>query len=192
MKAAKACRRPRDSSRVLYRITCVFPIPFNEGPLATGTDHTATPSHIPWPPILLVLVVAAAIMLARVYPLPWPGLDDVYARFVGLGIGLVGFALIVWAAVTMWRHKTTVLPNRGVNELVTEGPFRWRRNPIYLGDAMVLLGVAEMSKNIWFAILVPLFVLLVTWLAILPEERHLEAKFGERWRAYRDRTRRWI
>ena len=160
--------------------------------MAHGNDPIDTPNTVPWPPILLVVVVVAAALLIRVAPLPWPGLDDVYARFVGLAIGAAGLGLIGWAAVTMWRHKTTVLPNRGVSELVTEGPFRWRRNPIYLGDALVLLGVAEMTKNIWFAILVPVFMVLVTWLAILPEERHLEAKFGDRLRAYRDSTRRWI
>lgn len=160
--------------------------------MAPRDDMLQTPSAVPWPPILLVAVVAASALLVRVYPLRWPGIDDVYARFIGLAIGAIGLALIVWAALTMWRHKTTVLPNRGVSELVTDGPFGWRRNPIYLGDALVLLGVAEMTKNIWFAILVPVFMVLVTWLAILPEERHLEAKFGDRWRAYRDNTRRWL
>lgn len=148
------------------------------------------PSSIPWPPILLVVVVIAAALLIRIWPLPWPGLDDAGARFIGLGVGAAGLGLIVWSALTMWRHKTTVLPNKGVDELVTDGPYRWRRNPIYIGDALVLLGVAEMTKNIWFVILVPPFLLAVLWLAILPEERHLEAKFGDRWRAYRDATRR--
>ena len=150
------------------------------------------PSAIPWPPILLLATVVASAVLIRVVPLRWPGLDDAAARFIGLGFGVAGLALIFWSAITMWRHKTTVLPNRGVSELVTDGPYRFRRNPIYIGDALVLLGIAEMTKNIWFAILVPVFALLVTWLAILPEERHLEAKFGDRWRAYRDTTRRWL
>ncbi|MCB1504915.1 MAG: isoprenylcysteine carboxylmethyltransferase family protein [Hyphomicrobiaceae bacterium] len=150
------------------------------------------PSAVPWPPILLLIAVIAGIALNRLHPLAWPGEDDRAARFVGLGFGVLGLVLIGWAAITMWRHKTTVLPNRGVSELVTDGPYKWRRNPIYVGDAMVLLGVAQMTNNIWFAILVLPFVMAVTWLAILPEERHLEAKFGDRWRDYRDQTRRWI
>lgn len=160
--------------------------------MTSSAGNIDRPSAIPWPPILLLLAVVVAMALNRFYPLPWPGLDDAAARFIGLGFGVAGLALILWAAVTMWRHKTTVLPNRGVSELVTDGPYRWRRNPIYVGDALVLFGVAEMTNNIWFAILVLPFMALVTWLAILPEERHLEAKFGDRWRAYRDRTRRWI
>ncbi|MBL8565270.1 MAG: isoprenylcysteine carboxylmethyltransferase family protein [Hyphomicrobiaceae bacterium] len=155
----------------------------------TGPER---PGAIPWPPVLLAVAALAALMLGRHYPLAWPGLDDAAARFIGVGLGVAGLALILWAAMTLWRHKTTVLPHRGASDLVTDGPFRWRRNPIYIGDALVLLGLAEMTKNVWFAILVPVFLALVTWLAILPEERHLEARFGERWRAYRDRTRRLI
>lgn len=153
---------------------------------------TERPSPVPWPPILLVAAFLAGLFLQRVYPLPWPGLDDWPARLVGLGIGAAGLALILWAAITLWRHRTTVMPTRGVSELVTDGPFRFRRNPIYIGDAMVLLGLAEITKSLWMVLLVPVFAGLVTWLAILPEERHLEAKFGDAWRAYRDRTRRWI
>lgn len=163
-----------------------------ETALVSELTPVSRPSSVPWPPLLLVMAVVAAVALNRMRPLPWPGVHDTPARIVGLGIGVAGLALIVWAAMTLWRHNTTVLPNRGVSELVTDGPFRWRRNPIYVGDAMVLLGAAEMTNNIWFAIIVVPFVLLVTWLAILPEERHLEAKFGDRWRAYRDSTRRWI
>jgi protein-S-isoprenylcysteine O-methyltransferase Ste14 len=158
----------------------------------TATEHTERPNSIPWPPLLLVVAVLAGVGLGRYAPLPWPGLDDTAARFVGYGLGLAGLALVVWAAMTLWRHKTTVLPNKGVSELVTDGPFRFRRNPIYIGDALIMLGIGEISKNVWLVILVPVFLALVTWLAILPEERHLEAKFGERWRAYRDRTRRLI
>lgn len=163
-----------------------------QGETQTEAAHAERPSSIPWPPLLLVAAVLAGLGLGRVSPLPWPGLDDTAARFVGFGLGLFGLALILWAARTLWRHKTTVLPNKGVSELVTDGPFRFRRNPIYIGDALIMLGLAEISKNVWLVILVPVFLGLVTWLAILPEERHLEAKFGARWRAYRDSTRRLI
>jgi protein-S-isoprenylcysteine O-methyltransferase Ste14 len=57
---------------------------------------------------------------------------------------------------------------------------------------MILLSIAELTKNIWFALLALVYAGLVTWLAILPEERHLEAKFGDAYRAYKAATRRWI
>ncbi|HRD77426.1 MAG TPA: isoprenylcysteine carboxylmethyltransferase family protein, partial [Hyphomicrobiaceae bacterium] len=87
---------------------------------------------------------------------------------------------------------TTFRPDRPAGRLVTDGPYRFRRHPIYIADALILLGLAELSKNIWLVILTPVFAVLVTWLAIRPEERHLEARFGDEWRAYRDRTRLWL
>ncbi len=156
------------------------------------TTDSAAPSSVPWPPILIVAVVAAAIVLGRLAPLPWPGEADAMARLVGRGLGLAGLALLAWSAITLRRHATTVRPDRPATALVTDGPFRYRRNPIYLADALILLGIAELTQNIWFAIVVLPFAALVTWLAILPEEQHLEARFGEAYRVYKATTRRWV
>lgn len=114
------------------------------------------------------------------------------AHVAGLGLGLAGIALIVWASWTLRRHGTTILPDKAADALVTDGPFRFRRNPIYIGHVLALLGVAEVTHNIWFAILAAAYVPLVTWLAVLPEERHLEERFGDAYRDYKSRTRRWI
>ncbi|MCL4767781.1 MAG: isoprenylcysteine carboxylmethyltransferase family protein [Hyphomicrobiaceae bacterium] len=150
------------------------------------------PSGFPWPPVLLVLTVAAAWVLQNVFPLSWPGVGDMASRIAGLGLGLAGLALMAWAVVTLRRASTTVLPHSGATALVTDGPFRYRRNPIYLADMLILLGLAELTRNIWLVLLTPVFGLLVTWLAILPEERHLEARFGDAYRAYKERTRRLL
>lgn len=160
-------------------------------PLDTPSAHER-PAVFPWPPALLAAVVAAAIALDRMMPLSWPGMDDAPARFIGLGAGLAGLVLLAWSALTLRRHHTTVLPNKGADALVTSGPYRFRRNPIYLADVLILLGLAELTKNIWLVGGALIFALLVTWLAIVPEERHLEAKFGDAYRAYKERTRRWI
>lgn len=150
------------------------------------------PGGFPWPPVLLAVLVTAALFLGRVMPLPWPGMDDTPARVIGLCAGLAGLVLLAWSALTLRRHRTTILPNKGADALVTTGPYRFRRNPIYLADVLILLGVAEVTKNTWLVGGALLFALLVTWLAIIPEERHLEAKFEDAYRAYKERTRRWI
>ena len=150
------------------------------------------PSIIPWPPILLAASVASAMLLPQLYQLSWPGTDDTAARAVGLSIGLGGIVLMFWSVWTLRRAKTTVLPHQGADVLVTGGPY-WRfRNPIYIADVMLLLGLAELTKNIWFVIVAAVFVVLVTWLAILPEERHLEARFGDEYSKYKQRSRRWL
>lgn len=153
---------------------------------------TAPPSTVPWPPILLVATVATAVALGHVLPLSWPGESDWPARMAGRGIGLAGLVLFGWAAWTLHRHGTTILPDKATTVLVTDGPFRFRRNPIYIAQVLILFGAAEITQNVWFAILALPFAGLVTWLAILPEERHLEARFGDAYRAYKAKTRRWI
>jgi protein-S-isoprenylcysteine O-methyltransferase Ste14 len=157
-----------------------------------STSTTSRPSAIPWPPLLFVAVVAGGWLLGRLYPLRWPGLDDLPARLVGYGLGVAGIALMAWALVALHRAGTTFEPHKGADKLVTSGPFAWRRNPIYMGHVLMFLGLAQVTYNVWFAILSPVYALAVFWLAILPEERHLEERFGEAYRAYKERTRRWF
>jgi protein-S-isoprenylcysteine O-methyltransferase Ste14 len=126
------------------------------------------------------------------WPLPWPGINDSPAHWVGLGFGLAGVGLIVWAGWTLRKSGTTFLPAGAASVLVTTGPFVRFRNPIYLGDALVLLGTAEITKSIWFVVAALIFGVLVTILQIIPEERHLERQFGDAYLDYKARTRRWI
>lgn len=158
----------------------------------TNSDIAERPSSIPWPPLLLIGVLAGAVVLGRLAPLHWPGLDDWPARAVGLGLGAAGVALLIASILTLRRHGTTVMPVAGASALVTSGPFRRFRNPIYLSDALILLGIAEITKNVWFVVGAAVFAVLVTWLAIVPEEHHLEARFGDDYLDYKAKTRRWL
>lgn len=149
-------------------------------------------NRVPWPPILLVDGVLAAWLAGRYAPLAWPGTDDLAARVVGIGFGVAGAALIAWAVITMRRANTTIMPHGRSDHLVTTGPFARFRNPIYLGDTLLFLFLAEITKNFYFVVAAVLFVILVTALQIIPEERHLKARFGEAYETYRARSRRWI
>ena len=163
-----------------------MPTPESANPFLTR------PSAFPWPPVLLVGVVAASVTLDRLAPIAWPGLNDLPARIIGFSIGGLGVLLAVWAIWTMRQAQTTVMPHMGAEKLVTSGPFARFRNPIYLADVMILFGLAELTKNIWLAAGALTFAVLVTWLAVLPEERHLEARFGADYRAYKASSRRWL
>ena len=157
-----------------------------------ATPQDMRPSAVPWPAILLAAALAAGVLLGRLYPLPWPGLDDLPARAIGYGLGVAGIALMTWGTVTLYRANTTVLPHKRADRLVTQGAFRFRRNPIYMGEVLLFLGLAQATGNIWLAIVAPLFAVAVFGLAILPEERHLEARFGEDYLDYKAHTRRWF
>lgn len=150
------------------------------------------PAAVPWPPILVGAVLAAGVLLGRFYPLAWPGMDDLPARIIGYGVGAAGIALVAWGFLTLWRAGTTIMPNQRADLLVTGGAFRFRRNPIYMGEVLIFLGLAELTHNIWFAILAPLLAIGLYVLAIRPEEQHLEIRFGQAYLDYKERTRRWF
>ena len=146
----------------------------------------------PWPPVLFVAAIIAALLMSWLLPLPWPGIDDAPAHWIGLGFGVVGLVLMILGFKALIDHRTTVLPNKTSTTLVTRGPYRWFRNPIYLGQVLLLFAGAEITKSIWFVVAGLVFGVLVTVLQIVPEERHLEAQFGDAYLDYKVRTRRWI
>jgi len=162
----------------------------------TETKIPGTPTGrantFPWPPVLFLAVIAAGLLANWLLPLPWPGLDDAPARAIGLGFGVIGVVLIALSVRALIAHGTTVRPDETSTVLVTSGPYAWFRNPIYLGAVLLLFAGAEITKSIWFVAAGLIFGALVTILQILPEERHLEAQFGDAYLNYKARTRRWI
>lgn len=151
------------------------------------------PNRLPWPPLIYIGAVAIAIILNWVYPLPW--LRGPFAEFL-LGLGLViivGAVIIDVAAMrAMTRARTTIMPHRGSEHLVTGGPFSFTRNPIYLGNTLIMFGLGLISGILWFFVLGLVAAFLTQKLAIEREEKHLEAKFGKKFRDYAKRVRRWI
>ncbi len=158
----------------------------------SDATHPEAATTFPWPPVLFIAAIAAAWLLTLFAPLPWPGLDDTAAHWIGVGFGALGLSLVVSGFWTLFAHRTTYLPHRASTTLVTSGPFARFRNPIYLGEALLLLYGAEITKSIWFVGAALLFGILVTALQIIPEERHLEATFGDEYLDYKARSRRWI
>ena len=107
---------------------------------------------------------------------------------------LAGLALMAAAAWTMFRARTTVNPLKPerATRLVTSGVFAVSRNPIYLGDALILLALAIGFGNAANFLLLPLFVWFIGRFQIRAEERALEQRFGADYRAYCARVRRWL
>lgn len=156
----------------------------------TAPGDPSAPSSVPWPPALLAAGLIGGLLLHNVYPL---GFARGFAG-VWLGAGLVGAALAIdfWVFAIFKRANTNIRPDRPAHALVTDGPFKWSRNPIYVGNVMILLGVGLMVNSWWFVPMAILFAVLVTRLAIVREEAHLQAQFGDAWADYAAQTRRWI
>ncbi|MHB1092369.1 methyltransferase family protein [Thiobacillus sp.] len=108
-----------------------------------------------------------------------------------LAIG-IGGALFAWTVWTFMRHRTTVNPFAAASSLCTSGPFRHSRNPIYLGDWFILAGVSLLLGTFWPLVFAPLIWIMIRFGVIRHEEVHLEAKFGDAYRDYKARVRRWI
>ena len=100
--------------------------------------------------------------------------------------------MILWAIRTLLFARTTIMPHHSARALVTSGPFAFSRNPIYLGLALVYLGVALTMNDAWPIILLPIVVMVMSSFVIAREEAHLAEAFGDRYRAYCSRVRRWI
>lgn len=149
------------------------------------------PNTIPWPPILLVGTLASAALLGGLAPLPMP-LTGAAASGAGLALMLSGGCLMFWAFATFRQAGTTVLPNQRSDALITGGPFRHSRNPIYLAEAIFMAGLALYSGTVWYALAIPPFVVAVTRFAIVREEAHLHMRFGDAWRTYAASVRRWL
>lgn len=139
-----------------------------------------------------MMLVAILLMTGLHFVLPWVQLLMTPWRLFGavpLGFGIL---LNIWADQLFKRAGTAVKPFEPSIALIIAGPFHFSRNPMYLGMALVLVGIAIGlgSATPWFV--VPLFVWLVTARYIVSEERKLEATFGQQYYEYKDKVRRWV
>lgn len=157
-------------------------------------DRTARPNTIPWPPLLYAGGAVAALLLDRAIPLPpWLVLAQLPAvRLLGDVLLVLGVALDLWAMVTMWRQHANILPHRAATALITTGPFALSRNPIYLGNTLLILGAGLAFGIAWLLPMGLLAAALTSHLAIAREEAHLNARFGAAWRDYTGRVPRWF
>ena len=157
------------------------------------TDIQARPSNFPWPPLIYVAAIAASILLHFLLELPWlpsPVSDILFA--IGWVLVAGGVALIVGALRAMRGAKTTSAPHKPAAHLVTNGAFGITRNPLYLANTLVMLGIGLIAGMPWFLILALVAAFLTQKLAIEPEERHLDVRFGKKYREYAKKVRRWI
>lgn len=111
---------------------------------------------------------------------------------IGTGLVVVGVAMMGLAVFEMQRRKTTVIPHMQPAALVSSGIFGWTRNPIYLGDAIVLAGLALRWDAPLGLLLVPAFIWVIQRRFIVDEETRLKAAFGTDFDAYAAQTRRWL
>jgi len=150
------------------------------------------PMYLPWPPLLYGAAILAAFSLSYLSPLSMPDYPGHLFKVIGATLIVWAICLDIWALSALWKHHTTVLPHRSATRLVTSGPFYYTRNPIYLGYTILTIGLAFVTGNAWFIVLVPVAMAATHAYAVHREERHLLSRFGIEFELYCQKTRRWI
>ncbi len=105
---------------------------------------------------------------------------------------LLGLSLGAWAVITFRHAGTSPNPHKPTTAFTTAGPYRFTRNPMYLGLTLVSFGISLLGNALWPLLAVPVVVLLVDRSVITREEHYLEKKFGADYLGYKQRTRRWF
>jgi len=152
----------------------------------------AAPAAAKWLPPPVVLLGALVAMAALYHFAPGPELVPVpWNRLGWLGFAFyIGMALYVFLAFR--KAGTTIKPHEAPSALVTSGPFAWSRNPIYVAMVAAVLGFAVALGTAAPLVVAPAFAWIVQRRFIAVEERGLEDAFGDAYRAYKSRVRRWI
>ena len=138
-----------------------------------------------YPQVWILIFAALAFMAGRILPMPT-------APAAGWALVASGLLLMVVAALTMLRAGATVDPTRQPTALVTHGIFRLSRNPIYLGDVLILTGLCLAWQPLAGLFLVPAFVLVIDRRFIQREEAWLRTRDARAFDLWATRTRRWL
>lgn len=150
-------------------------------------DHAGV--FIP-PPLFYFVPLAAGILLQRFYPIVI--LPRHIAIIAGVLLIALGVALFASAFFNFRRARTSLIPVNPTTAIVAAGPYRFTRNPMYVSLALAYLGVTLWVDTLWPLLFLPLVLFTVQRAVIAREERYLEAKFGDEYRGYKTRVRRWI
>jgi protein-S-isoprenylcysteine O-methyltransferase Ste14 len=146
-------------------------------------------SRIP-PPLFYVVGFMVGVALELAFPVDWPPTAvAVVAALIGIGLWL---ALDGAAMLFFRRAGTSMVPVKPTTALVTSGPYRFSRNPMYLGMAFLYIGMAFAVGAIWALTVLPLVIAAVDQLVIAREEAYLVDKFGRPYSQYMRQTRRWL
>jgi protein-S-isoprenylcysteine O-methyltransferase Ste14 len=154
-------------------------------------ERAGTSNALVRPPFAWALAFAAGLGLDWLYPLPFvpasiPGI------WTGCAVFATGFALAIWAIATFRKAGTPVETYKPTASIVAAGPYRFMRNPIYVGMFLGQTGLAIGFDSLWLLVTLVLFYLVIRYGVVAREEAYLERTFGEAYLAYKARVRRWL
>lgn len=147
-----------------------------------------------FPPSVPLLTIVLGVAFDRFWPLTATFGLSPFARYATGGaivvVSILGLGL--YSVILMRRSGQSENPWKPTTRILARGPFRFTRNPMYLQMVLVCIGFAVLLANLWILILTPLCIWALQIFAIVPEEQYLEQKFGDAYRDYQRRVRRWL
>jgi protein-S-isoprenylcysteine O-methyltransferase Ste14 len=148
------------------------------------------PSVVAPPPLIYAGALALGVVANKLYPMAF--LPRAVSRVLGLPLIFGGLAIGLLGFREMRRAETNVDPYKPATAIVTEGPYRFTRNPLYIGMTLVYSGITALFNAFPAAMLLPLALAVMRGGVIEREERYLERKFGDEYLAYKAQVRRWL
>lgn len=160
------------------------------------TPNNATPDNpglIAPPPLIYLGSLLIGLLLNQLFPVK---LLPKRRRGTGVIFGALsvgsGFMLGRAAFQQMRRAQTNINPTQPTTAIVTEGPYRLTRNPIYLALTLVYIGISLLFNSFWSMLLLPFLLVIMNAGVIDREERYLESKFGQQYVSYKRSVKRWL
>lgn len=155
------------------------------------SDETPdNPGVIAPPPLIYAAALAAGLLFNRRYRIPF--LPRQLSRTLGWPLVIGGLMVGLLGSREMRRAETNMDPYKPTTAIVTEGPYRFTRNPLYLSMILIYGGIAALANALSPVLLLPIVQHLMRRGVIEREERYLERKFGDEYLQYKARTPRWI
>ena len=156
----------------------------------TNVDDKHGPAIHLHPPIIYAISILSGIGLNNFWPLAMPyGLQN---RNYGITLIVIALLLATWSLYEFYKADTDVRPDKPDSALLTSGPYRLTRNPLYIVLTLAQLTVSIWLNNLWIVLLVIPSVIVISRYAIAREERYLETLFGQPYMDYKKRVRRWL
>jgi protein-S-isoprenylcysteine O-methyltransferase Ste14 len=147
--------------------------------------------HVPVPWVF-VLTYLIGVVLEHVHHGTISPTAALVSTKTGAVLFAVGAVIAGWGLVLFHRAKTTTVPGKLSGKLVTRGPYRFTRNPMYVGLILAYLGEAGLMKQIWPVVLLPFTIAYIHWTVIPVEEAKLEEAFPDEYKQYRSQVQRWF
>ena len=144
------------------------------------------------PPLIFFICLVAGGVLHALFRSTLGSFPDVLRPWLGITLLSLSGVIAASAFLVLHRHKTPYNPYRPTTRIAQNGIYRLSRNPMYLSLALVLAALALLFNAFSFVIITILFVVIISRGVIQPEEHYLEEKFGDDYRNYKARVRRWL